>query len=111
MEKPIFVPHLFQPLTLRSVTLRNRIGVSPMCQYSATNGFANDWHYVHYGSHAVGGTGLVIAEATAIAPEGWRTADRGPHRAGKVTQGRGHGEIGCICAARFLRHLGIGFSS
>jgi 2,4-dienoyl-CoA reductase-like NADH-dependent reductase (Old Yellow Enzyme family) len=63
-------PHLFQPLTLRSVTLRNRIGVSPMCQYSAANGVANDWHYVHLGSRAVGGAGIVIVEATAVAPEG-----------------------------------------
>ena len=63
-------PHLFSPLTVRSVTLRNRIGVSPMCQYSATDGFANDWHYVHLGSRAVGGAGLVIVEATAVAPEG-----------------------------------------
>jgi len=63
-------PHLFQPLTLRSVTLRNRIGVSPMCQYSATDGFANDWQLVHLGSRAVGGAGLVIAEATAVAPDG-----------------------------------------
>ena len=63
-------PHLFQPLTLRSVTLRNRIGVSPMCQYSAEDGVANDWHDVHYGSRAVGGAGLVIVEATAVAPEG-----------------------------------------
>ena len=70
MEKTISIPHLFQPLTLRSVTLRNRIGVSPMCQYSAKDGFANDWHYVHLGSRAVGGAGLVIAEATAVAPEG-----------------------------------------
>jgi 2,4-dienoyl-CoA reductase-like NADH-dependent reductase (Old Yellow Enzyme family) len=63
-------PHLFQPLTIRSVTLRNRIGVSPMCQYSATDGVANDWHFVHLGSRAVGGAGLVIVEATAVAPEG-----------------------------------------
>lgn len=63
-------PHLFSPLTVRSVTLRNRIGVSPMCQYSATDGFANDWHYVHLGSRAVGGAGLVIVEATAVSPEG-----------------------------------------
>ena len=61
---------LFQPLTLRSVTLRNRIGVSPMCQYSAVDGIANDWHYVHLGSRAVGGAGLVCVEATAVAPEG-----------------------------------------
>jgi 2,4-dienoyl-CoA reductase-like NADH-dependent reductase (Old Yellow Enzyme family) len=63
-------PHLFSPLTLRSVTLRNRIGVSPMCQYSAVKGLANDWHFVHLGSRAIGGAGLVIAEATAVAPEG-----------------------------------------
>jgi 2,4-dienoyl-CoA reductase-like NADH-dependent reductase (Old Yellow Enzyme family) len=63
-------PHLFSPLTVRSVTLRNRIGVSPMCQYSATDGFANDWHFVHLGARAVGGAGLVIVEATAVAPEG-----------------------------------------
>ena len=69
-NKPSPAPHLFQPLTLRSVTLRNRIGVSPMCQYSATDGLANDWHYVHLGSRAVGGAGLVIVEATAVAPEG-----------------------------------------
>jgi len=70
MEKTNSVPHLFQPLTVRSVTLRNRIGVSPMCQYSATDGVANDWHYVHLGSRAVGGAGLVIVEATGVAPEG-----------------------------------------
>jgi 2,4-dienoyl-CoA reductase-like NADH-dependent reductase (Old Yellow Enzyme family) len=63
-------PHLFSPLTVRSLTLRNRIGVSPMCQYSATDGLANDWHFVHLGSRAVGGAGLVIVEATAVAPEG-----------------------------------------
>jgi 2,4-dienoyl-CoA reductase-like NADH-dependent reductase (Old Yellow Enzyme family) len=63
-------PHLFQPLTVRSVTLRNRIGVSPMCQYSAEDGVANDWHFVHLGSRAVGGAGLVMVEATAVAPEG-----------------------------------------
>jgi len=61
---------LFTPFTLRSVTLRNRIGVSPMCQYSAQDGFANEWHLVHYGSRAVGGAGLVIVEATAVAPDG-----------------------------------------
>jgi 2,4-dienoyl-CoA reductase-like NADH-dependent reductase (Old Yellow Enzyme family) len=63
-------PNLFEPLTLRSVTLRNRIGVSPMCQYSSDDGVANDWHFVHLGSRAIGGAGLVIAEATAVSPEG-----------------------------------------
>ena len=62
--------HLFAPLTLKSVTLRNRIGVSPMCQYSSKDGLAEDWHLVHLGSRAVGGAGLVIAEATAVSPEG-----------------------------------------
>jgi 2,4-dienoyl-CoA reductase-like NADH-dependent reductase (Old Yellow Enzyme family) len=57
---------LFTPLTLRGVTLRNRITVSPMCQYSSEDGFANDWHFVHLGSRAVGGAGLVIFEATAV---------------------------------------------
>lgn len=61
---------LFQPLTLKGVTLRNRIAVSPMCQYSAHEGHPNDWHLVHLGSRAVGGAALVIAEATAVAPEG-----------------------------------------
>ena len=61
---------LFEPLKLRELTLRNRIGVSPMCQYSSRDGFANDWHLVHLGSRAVGGAGLVIAEATAVTPEG-----------------------------------------
>src|SRR5271157_3236491 len=70
MNKSKSAPHLFQPLTVRSVTLRNRIGVSPMCQYSAQNGVANDWHYVHLVARAVGGAGLIIVEATAVAPEG-----------------------------------------
>ena len=61
---------LFSPLTIRSVVLPNRIGVSPMCQYSAENGFANDWHLVHLGSRAVGGAGLVMVEATAVTEEG-----------------------------------------
>ncbi len=62
--------HLFEPLTLRGVTLRNRIGVSPMCQYSADDGLANTWHLVHLGSRAVGGAGLIIAEATAVQAHG-----------------------------------------
>lgn len=57
---------LFDPLTIKSITLRNRIGVSPMCMYSSTDGVANDWHLVHLGARAVGGAGLVIAEATAV---------------------------------------------
>lgn len=62
--------HLFSPLTLKSVTLKNRIVVSPMCQYSATDGYASNWHLVHLGSRAVGGAGLVFTEATAVSPEG-----------------------------------------
>ena len=61
---------LFQPLRLREVTLRNRIAVSPMCQYSAREGVPNEWHLVHLGARAVGGAGLVIAEASAVSPEG-----------------------------------------
>jgi 2,4-dienoyl-CoA reductase-like NADH-dependent reductase (Old Yellow Enzyme family) len=61
---------LFSPLTLRSLTLRNRVGVSPMCQYSSENGFATDWHFVHLGAFATGGAGLVISEAIAVTPEG-----------------------------------------
>lgn len=61
---------LFTPLTLRSVTLRNRIGVSPMCQYSSQDGCATDWHLVHLGSRAVGGAGLIVVEATAVTPQG-----------------------------------------
>jgi 2,4-dienoyl-CoA reductase-like NADH-dependent reductase (Old Yellow Enzyme family) len=62
--------HLFDPLTLRSVTLANRILVSPMCQYSSVDGFANDWHFVHLGSRAVGGPALVFTEASAVTPDG-----------------------------------------
>ncbi len=61
---------LFSPLQLRDVTLRNRIAVSPMCEYSCEDGFANDWHLVHLGGFAVGGAGLVMTEATAVTPEG-----------------------------------------
>lgn len=62
--------NLFDPLTLRGVTLRNRIAVSPMCQYSSTDGFATDWHMVHLGSRAVGGAAIVMTEASAVLPEG-----------------------------------------
>jgi 2,4-dienoyl-CoA reductase-like NADH-dependent reductase (Old Yellow Enzyme family) len=61
---------LFDPYTLKSVTLRNRIAVPPMCQYSAEDGVVNDWHEVHYAALARGGAGLVIVEATAVSPEG-----------------------------------------
>ena len=62
--------HLFEPFKLRGVQLANRIGIPPMCQYSAHDGVASDWHFVHYGSRAVGGAGLMIIEATAVTPEG-----------------------------------------
>ncbi len=61
--------HLFTPLQLRSLTLPNRIAVSPMCEYSSIDGFANDWHFVHLGSRAIGGAGLVLTEANAVSPE------------------------------------------
>ena len=61
---------LFSPLRLRGVEMRNRVGVSPMCQYSSVDGFANDWHWLHLGSRAVGGAGVVIAEATAVTADG-----------------------------------------
>ncbi|RFZ82372.1 NADPH dehydrogenase NamA [Mucilaginibacter terrenus] len=64
------MPHLFSPLKIKSIELRNRIVVSPMCQYSSTDGFANNWHLVHLGSRAIGGAGLIITEATAVSPEG-----------------------------------------
>jgi 2,4-dienoyl-CoA reductase-like NADH-dependent reductase (Old Yellow Enzyme family) len=66
----VFMHTLFSSLKIRSITLKNRIAVSPMCQYSATDGFANDWHLVHLGSRAVGGAALIIVEATAVSPEG-----------------------------------------
>ncbi len=62
--------HLFSPLEIRGVTLRNRIAMSPMCMYSSEDGFANEWHFAHHAARAVGGAGLLIAEATGITPEG-----------------------------------------
>src|SRR5512137_1303224 len=61
---------LFTPLSLRTVTFRNRIFVSPMCQYSSSDGTPTNWHLVHLGSRAVGGAGLVMVEASAVSPEG-----------------------------------------
>lgn len=78
---------LFEPLTIKEVTLRNRITVSPMCQYSSSDGFANPWHMVHLGSRAVGGAGLIIAEATAVSPEGRITpADLGIWKDDHISQ-------------------------
>src|SRR5260370_12843304 len=62
--------HLFDPWAIRDISFANRVFVSPMCEYSSTDGFANDWHFVHLGSRAVGGAGLVLTEATAVLPEG-----------------------------------------
>jgi len=66
--------HLFDPYSIRAVTFRNRVFVSPMCQYSSTDGFPNDWHFIHLGSRAVGGAGLVMVEASGVSPEGRITA-------------------------------------
>lgn len=62
--------NLFSPLKIKGITLKNRIVMSPMCQYSATDGFVDDWHFVHLGSRAVGGAGLIFTEAMAVSPEG-----------------------------------------
>lgn len=67
---PSSVPQLFTPLKLREVVIPNRIAMSPMCQYSAEDGFANDWHLAHYGARAAGGAGFVLLEATAVEPRG-----------------------------------------
>ena len=61
---------LFSPLNIRGITLKNRIAMSPMCQYSCVDGMVSDWHLVHLGSRAIGGAALVLTEATAVAPEG-----------------------------------------
>lgn len=70
MTKDVRYVHLFQPLKLRSLQLKNRIAMSPMCQYSAQDGYANDWHCLHLGTRAVGGAGLVFVEATAVEARG-----------------------------------------
>jgi 2,4-dienoyl-CoA reductase-like NADH-dependent reductase (Old Yellow Enzyme family) len=70
MKRTTPASHLFGPLSIRDITFANRVFVSPMCQYSSTDGYVNDWHFVHLGSRAVGGAGLVLTEATAVLPEG-----------------------------------------
>src|ERR1700737_664182 len=65
-----FMAHLLDPLTIRDLEFAHRVFVSPMCEYSSSDGYANDWHFVHLGSRAVGGAGLVFTEATAVLPEG-----------------------------------------
>jgi 2,4-dienoyl-CoA reductase-like NADH-dependent reductase (Old Yellow Enzyme family) len=64
------MPHLFSPIKIKNTEFKNRLVVSPMCEYSSEDGFANDWHLVHLGSRAIGGAGLVFTEATAVSPEG-----------------------------------------
>ena len=85
----VSVPHLFDPYTLKGVTLRNRIGLSPMCQYSSADGKPTDWHLMTLGKFAAGGFGLVIQEATAVSPDGrispqdagiWSDAHVAPYR-------------------------------
>jgi 2,4-dienoyl-CoA reductase-like NADH-dependent reductase (Old Yellow Enzyme family) len=93
------MPGLFDPITLRGERIRNRIGVSPMCQYSATDGAPDEWHLVHLGARAVGGAGLVMAEATGVTPEGritpgclgiWSDAHVEPHaRLARFIAGQG----------------------
>lgn len=103
--------HLFEPLQLRDVTLRNRIAVSPMCEYSSEDGFAGRWHLVHLGSRAVGGAALVFTEAAAVAPEGRISpADLGIYRDEHVPKLReivdfihGHGAV----AGMQLAHAGF----
>jgi len=68
------MPHLFSPIKIKNIEFKNRLVVSPMCEYSSEDGFANDWHLVHLGSRAIGGAALVITEATAVSPEGRITA-------------------------------------
>ena len=70
VDKIYRMSYLFKPIKIRGIELKNRIVVSPMCQYSSTDGFANNWHLVHLGSRAVGGAGLVFCEATSVSPEG-----------------------------------------
>jgi 2,4-dienoyl-CoA reductase-like NADH-dependent reductase (Old Yellow Enzyme family) len=75
------MPHLFSPLQIKNIEFKNRIAVSPMCEYSSEDGFANDWHLVHLGSRAIGGAALVITEAAAVSPEGRITyADLGIYK-------------------------------
>jgi len=104
------VTHLFEPLKLREIVLGNRIGIPPMCQYSANEGIASDWHFVHYGSRAVGGAGLMIIEATAVAPEGRISpGDLGiwdqKHIAPLARIARFAKEQGCVAALQ-LAHAG-----
>jgi 2,4-dienoyl-CoA reductase-like NADH-dependent reductase (Old Yellow Enzyme family) len=102
--------HLFETLKLRDVVLANRIGIPPMCQYSAHDGVANDWHFVHYGSRAVGGAALMIVEATAVDAVGRISpGDLGLWHDGQIEAlariARFAGEQGCTAALQ-LAHAG-----
>lgn len=104
------MPRLFDAFRLREVVLRNRIGIPPMCQYSAQNGMPGDWHFVHYVSRAVGGAGLLIVEATAVVPEGRITpgdlgiwSDAHASALGRIA--RLVQEQGCVAAVQ-LAHAG-----
>ena len=102
--------HLFETLKLRDIVFANRIGIPPMCQYSAQDGMASDWHFVHYGSRAVGGAALMILEATAVAPEGRISAgDLGLWDNGQIEPlariARFAQEQGCVAAIQ-LAHAG-----
>ncbi|MGE5386413.1 MAG: NADH:flavin oxidoreductase/NADH oxidase [Betaproteobacteria bacterium] len=110
--------HLFDPLKLRDIVLPNRIGIPPMCQYSARDGVAADWHFVHYGSRAVGGAGLMILEATAVTPEGrispgdlglWNDAQIEPlARIAGFAQAQGQGCVAAVQLAHAGRKASVG---
>jgi len=70
LQKQTIMPHLFSPIKIKNIEFKNRLVVSPMCEYSSEDGFANNWHLVHLGSRAVGGAGLIITEANAVSAEG-----------------------------------------
>jgi 2,4-dienoyl-CoA reductase-like NADH-dependent reductase (Old Yellow Enzyme family) len=116
LPKIEIMSHLFEPLTLRDVTFKNRIGIPPMCQYSAQDGMAGDWHFIHYGSRAVGGAGLMILEATAVVPEGrispgdlglWQDAQIEP-LARIARQAHEHGCVPAIQLAHAGRKASVG---
>lgn len=101
---------LFQPFTLKNITLRNRIAVPPMCQYSAQDGFTNDWHAAHYAGMARGGAGLVIVEATTVSPEGRITPActglwKDEHIAGMADIARGIKAAGAVAGIQ-IGHAG-----
>ncbi|MFA6310456.1 MAG: NADH:flavin oxidoreductase/NADH oxidase [Sterolibacterium sp.] len=108
--------HLFEPLQLRKLVLPNRIGIPPMCQYSALDGVAQDWHFIHYGSRAVGGAGLIVVEATAVSAEGrispgdmglWQDQQIEP-LARIVAQMSKQGTVPCIQLAHAGRKASVG---